>query len=141
MKNDTWELVDRPPKCKVILTKWVWKAKYNSDGSLENYKATLVAHGFSQVEGFDVTETFAPIAQITTIRVVFDVVAPRKWWVYHRDVKSTFLNGHLKEEVYVLQPPGFEMPRLEDKVCRLKKVLYRLKQAPRAWYQRIDNFF
>ena len=73
MKNDTWQLVDRPSKRKVIGTKWVWKAKYNADGSLEKYKARLVAQGFSQVEGFDVTETFAPTARMTTIRVVLAV--------------------------------------------------------------------
>ena len=79
MKNDTWELVDRPSKRKVIGTKWVWKAKYNADGSLEKYKARLVAQGFSQVEGFDdVTETFAPTARMTTIRAILDVAAHNK---------------------------------------------------------------
>ena len=78
---------------------------------------------------------------MTTIRALLAVAAHKKWPVYHMDVKSAFLNGHLKEEVYVLQPPGFEMPGSENKVCRLKKALYGLKQAPRAWYQRIDKFF
>ena len=78
---------------------------------------------------------------MTTIRAVLAVAAHKKWPVYHMDVKSTFSNVHIKEEVYVLQPPGFEMPELENKVCRLKKALYGLKQAPRAWYQRIDKFF
>jgi hypothetical protein len=140
LKNDTWELVERPEKRKVIGTKWVWKVKYKADGSLEKFKARLVAQGYSQIEGFDVQETFAPTARMTTIRMVIALAASRGWPIYQMDVKSAFLNGHLKEEVYVTQPPGFEMPNSENKVCKLKKALYGLKQAPRAWNKRIDNF-
>lgn len=104
IKNHTWDLVDWPTKRKVIGTKWVWKAKYRSDGSLEKYKARLVAKGFAQVEGFDVQETFAPTARLTTIRTVLALAAHGKWAVLQMDVKSAFLNGHLKEEVYVAQP-------------------------------------
>ena len=140
LKNDTWELVERPEKKKVIGTKWVWKVKYKADGSLEKFKARLVAQGYSQIEGFDVQETFAPTARMTTIRMVIALAASRGWPIYQMDVKSAFLNGHLKEEVYVTQPPGFEMPNSENKVCKLKKALYGLKQAPRAWNKRIDSF-
>ena len=102
MKNQTWDLVDRPAKRKIIGTKWVWKAKYKSDGSLEKYKARLVAQGYSQVEGFDFEDSFAPTARMTTIRVVLALAAHKQWPVFQMDVKSAFLNGHLKEEVYVL---------------------------------------
>ena len=140
IKNGTWLLVDRPPRRKVIGTKWVYKVKYKSDGSLEKYKARLVAQGFSQVEDFDVHETFAPTARMTSIRMVLALAAHNHWKIFQMDVKLAFLNGELKEEVYVSQPPGFEEPNSENKVCKLIKVLYGLKQAPRAWYRRIDDF-
>ena len=117
MKNQTWDLVDRPAKRKIIGTKWVWKAKYKSDGSLEKYKARLVAQGYSQVEGFDFEDSFAPTTRMTTIRVVLALAAHKQWPVFQVDVKSAFLNGHLKEEVYVFQPLGFEVPNSENKVC------------------------
>ena len=126
MKNDTWELVERPTKRKVIGTKWVWKVKYKADGSLEKFKAKLVAEGYSQIEGFDVQETFAPTTRMTTIRMVIALAASRGWPIYQMDVKSAFLNGHLKEEVYVTQPPWFEMPNLENKVYERKKAVYGL---------------
>ena len=141
MKNHTWDLVDRPNKCKVIDTKWVYKVKYKSDGTLEKYKARLVAKGFAQVEGFDFQETFAPTTRMTTIHMVLALAIEEGWPVYQMDVKSAFLNGNLKEEVYIEQPSGFMIPGSESKVCRLRKALYGLKQAPRAWYQRIDTFF
>ena len=100
--------------------------KYKSDGSLEKYKARLVAQGFSQVEGFDVHETFAPTARMTSIRVVIALAAHYQWKIFQMDVKSAFLNGELKEEMYVNQPPGFEVPNEENKVCKLIKALYGL---------------
>ena len=99
MKNQTWDLVDRPAKRKIIGTKWVWKAKYKSDGSLEKYKARLVAQGYSQVEGFDFEDSFAPTIRMTTIRVVLALATDKQWPVFQMDVKSAFLNGPLKEEV------------------------------------------
>ena len=140
MRNQTWDLVDRLKKRKVIGTKWVFKAKYKSDGSLDKYKARLVAKGFAQIEGFDYKDTFAPTARLTTIRTILALAAQKGWPVMQMDVKSAFLNGYLKEEVYVEQPPGFEVAGLENKVCRLQKALYGLKQAPRAWNQRIDRY-
>ena len=82
LRNHTWDLVDRPPQRKVIGTKWVYKAKYNSNGTLEKYKARLVAKGFAQVEGFDFQETFAPTARMTTIRMVLALAAHGKWPVF-----------------------------------------------------------
>ncbi|MCO5568845.1 hypothetical protein L7F22_022546 [Adiantum nelumboides] len=136
LHNQTWELVDRPKKRKVIGTKWVFKAKFKSDGSLDKYKARLVAKGFAQIEGFDFKDTFAPTARLTTIRTMIALAAQKGWPMMQMDVKSAFLNGYLKEEVYAEQPPGFEVAGLENKVCRLQKALYGLKQAPRAWNQR-----
>ena len=94
---------------------------------MEKYKARLVARGYSQVEGFDFEDSFAPIVRMTTIRVVLALATHKQWPVFQMDVKSMFLNGHLKEEVYVFQPSGFEVPNSENKVCRLKKALYGLK--------------
>ena len=140
MKNNTWDLLDRPPKCKVIGTKWVYKTKYNSHDTLDKYKARLMAKGYAQVQGFDYQDTFAPTARLTTICSVLALVALEGWLVYQMDVKSTFLNIDLKEEVYAEQPPGFVLPSSERKVCQLKKVLYELKPPPKAWYQRIDAY-
>ena len=135
IKNNTWDLLDQPPKHKVINTKWVYKTKYKSDCMVEKYKAWLVGKGFAQVHGFDYQDTLAPTARLTTIRSVLSLAAQESWPVFQMDVKSPFLNGDLKEEVYVEQPPGFLIPGSEGKVCKLKKVLYELKQAPRTWYQ------
>ena len=115
MKNHPWDLLDRPTKRKVIGTKWVYKAMYKSNGSLEKYKARLVAKGFTQKEGFDFQETFAPTARMTTIRLVLVLAAEEGWPVYQMDVKFTFLNMNL-EEVYVGQPSGFVIPDSESKV-------------------------
>jgi hypothetical protein len=100
----------------------------------------LVARGFTQQPGIDFNETFAPVACMDTVRTVLAIVVQNKWHVYQMDVKSTFLNGHLEEEVYVEQPQGYEIPGQENKVYRLKKALYGLKQAPRAWYSHIDSY-
>ena len=135
MNNNTWDLVDRPPKRKVIDTKWVYKTKYKSDHTLDKHKVWFMAKGFAQVHGFDYQDTLTPTARLTTIRSVLALAAQESWLVFHMDVKSTFLNGDLKEEVYVEQPQGFVIPGLEGKVCKLKKALYGLKQDPRTWYQ------
>ena len=135
MKNRTWDLVDRPTKRKVISTKWVYQAKYKSDGSLEKYKARLVAQGFAQKEGYDFQETFAPTTRMTMIiRLVLALAAKEGCQVYQMDKMSTFCNGNLEEEVYVEGLLGFVIPGSKSKVCRLRKALYGLKQAPRAWY-------
>ena len=99
-----------------------------------------MARGFSQKEGIDYEETFAPIARYTSIRTILALAAKMKWKVHQMDVKTNFLNGVIEEEVYVEQPLGFEIHDCESHVCRLKKALYGLKQAPRAWYGRMDSF-
>jgi len=100
----------------------------------------FVAKGFSQKEGIDYEETFSPVARYTSIRAVISLVAQMGWQIHQMDVKTAFLNGELKEEVYIEQPEGFVAHNKETRVCRLKKELYRLKQAPRAWYERIDAY-
>eukprot|EP00253_Pinus_taeda_P011602 PITA_11602 len=139
-KNDTWELVNLPQGKQVIRVKWVYNTKSNIEGKIERHKARLVVKGYKQQHGRDYVKTFAPIARIETVRTVVAIAAQHKWKVYQMDVKLAFLNGVLKEEVYVAQPPGYEVEGKEDKVYRLKKALYTLKQAPCAWYNKIDAY-
>jgi hypothetical protein len=98
-----------------------------------------VARGFSQQEGEDYTETFAPVARCTSIKAIISLAASMGWSLHQMDVKTAFLNGVIEEEVYIEQPQGFEVHPIDTHVCRLKKALYRLKQARRAWYARIDS--
>ena len=101
----------------------------------------MVAKGYTQQQGIDYEETFSPVARFDTVQLFLALAAQLKWKVYQFDVKSTFLNGELKEEVYVSQPEGFEINGKQEKVYRLRKALYGLKQAPRAWYSKIDAYF
>ncbi|CAL2268742.1 unnamed protein product [Prunus armeniaca] len=140
-KNRTWELVDRPKSKDIIGLKWVYKTKFNEDGSIQKHKARLVAKGYSQQPGIDFNETFTPVVRMETIRTILALAAQLKTKVYQLDVKSAFLNGELEEEVYVEQPQGYVEKGREDKVYRLRKALYGLKQAPRAWNNKIDQYF
>ena len=139
-RNQIWDLVDLPSNQSPIDVKWVFKLKLKPDGSVAKHKARLVARGFLQRAGLDYSEVFAPVARLETIRLVIALAHNRDWSLYQLDVKSAFLNGTLEEEVFVKQPPGFEIKGKEDKVFRLHKALYGLKQAPRAWNKRIDSF-
>jgi hypothetical protein len=107
---------------------------------LRSIKARFVARGFSQKEGIDYEETFALVARYTSIRTIIALAAKMKWKLHQMDVKTAFLNGVIKEEVWIEQPQGFEVEDRKSHVCKLKKALYGLKQAPRAWYGRIDSF-
>jgi hypothetical protein len=109
IKNGTWRLVDPPIGIKPIGSKWIYKSKYKADGSLDKHKVRLVAKGYAQKEGIDYTETFAPTAKWGTIRTLFSLVAQKGWKIHHMDVKIAFLNGDLKEDVYMLQPKGFSV--------------------------------
>ncbi|KAH9291809.1 hypothetical protein KI387_043002 [Taxus chinensis] len=140
MQNDVWEVVPRPTDRAVVGSRWIFKIKHGADGSIEKYKARFVAKGFSQKEGIDYEETFAPVARYTSIRAVISFATQMGWQIHQMDVKTTFLNGELKEEVYIEQPEGFVAHNKETHMCRLKKALYGLKQAPRAWYERIDTY-
>ena len=130
MKNDVWDVVPRPEGKSVVTSKLIYKIKHAIDGSIEKYKARFVAQGFSQKEGIDYEETFAPVAKYTSIRSVPALAAMMKWKIHQMDVKTAFLNGVVEEEVYVEQLLGFETHDRDSHVCRLKKALYSLKQAP-----------
>ncbi|KAG7587705.1 GAG-pre-integrase domain [Arabidopsis suecica] len=138
-KNKTWSLVDLPIGCKPIGLKWVFKLKRNSDGSINKHKARLVAKGYVQRHGIDFEEIFAPVARIETIRFIIALAASNGWEVHHLDVKTAFLPGELKEDVYVSQPEGFVTKGSERKVYKLHKALYGLRQAPRAWNTKLNK--
>ena len=133
--NKVWQLVPRPKNRSVVGTKWVFRNKTDSDGIIIRNKARLVAKGYSQQEGIDYDEKFAPVARLEAIRMFLAYVAHKKFKVFQMDVKSAFLNGELEEEVFVEQPPGFVDPKFPNHVYKLDKALYGLKQAPRAWYE------
>jgi hypothetical protein len=139
-RNQVWTLVEPPRGVDVIGTKWVFKNKLGEDGEVVRNKAHLVAKGFSQVEGLDFGETFAPVAPLKDIRILLSFATSKGFKLYHMDVKSDFLNGVIQEEVYVRQPPGFENPKYPDRVYKLSKALYGLKQAPWIWYARLNTF-
>jgi hypothetical protein len=140
MKNEVWEIVPRPKNKDGVSSRWLFKIKHVVDGSIEKYKARLVARGFSQKKGIDYEETFAPMARYTSIRTIIALAAKMKWKLHQMDMKTAFLTGVIEEEVYIEQHQGFEVEDRKSHVCKLKKALYRLKQAPRAWYGHIDSF-
>jgi hypothetical protein len=138
-RNKTWELADLPAGHHAISLKWVFKLKKDETGEVIKHKAHLVARGFVQQEGIDFDDAFAPVARMESVRLLLALATQEGWRVHHMDVKSAFLNGDLKEEVYVHQPPGFAIPGKEGKVLRLRKALYGLRQAPRAWNAKMDS--
>nr|GEU67189.1 copia protein [Tanacetum cinerariifolium] len=137
---NVWDLVDIPLCKNVINMKWLWKNKRDEENIVIQNKSRLVAKGYAQKEGVDFKESFAPVAQLEAVRLFIAYAAHKSFTVYQMDVKTTFLYGPLKEEVYMNQPNGFVDPYNPDKVYRLKKALYGLKQAPRAWYNELSNF-
>ena len=137
--HDVWELVELPAGRKPVGSKWVFKVKTNADGSVERCKARLVAQGYSQKEGLDYDETFSPVVRPESIRSVIALACKEGLKLHQMDITTAFLNGDLKEEVYMRQPEGFVAKGQERLVCRLKKSLYGLKQAPRCWNQVLDS--
>jgi hypothetical protein len=131
MSNGTWEMVDRPYGRKPVGCKWVFKKKMRPDGTVEKYKARLVAKGYTQKEGEDYFDTYSLVARLMTIRVLLSSAASHGLLVHQMDVKTTFLNGELEEEIYMDQPDGFIAKGQEGKICKLLKSLYGLKQAPK----------
>nr|KYP55753.1 Retrovirus-related Pol polyprotein from transposon TNT 1-94 [Cajanus cajan] len=136
LRNGTWSLVRLPPSRTAIGCKWVFRVKENPDGTVQKYKAHLVAKGFNQQFGFDYNETFAPVIKPVTLRLILTLALTHHWPLQQLDINNAFLNGTLDEEVYMTQPPGFET---SDKkfVCKLHKAIYGLKQAPRAWFEKL----
>lgn len=140
IRNGTHELV--PPRLdqNIVGCKWIFTIKYLPDGSIDRYKARLVARGFHQQQGKDFTDTFSPVIKSTTVRSVLHLAVNSDWSIRQIDVNNAFLQGRLSDEVYVTQPPGFVDQDHPHYVCRLKKALYGLRQAPRAWYQELRNY-
>nr|GFA81218.1 hypothetical protein [Tanacetum cinerariifolium] len=137
---EVWELAPRPDKVMVITLKWIYKVKLGELGGILKNKARLVARGYRQDEGIDFEESFAPVARLEAIRIFLVYAAHKNMVVYQMNVKITFLNGNLWEEVYVSQSDGFVDPDNPNHVYKLKKALYGLKQAPRVWYDMLSSF-
>ncbi|WVZ52313.1 hypothetical protein U9M48_003386 [Paspalum notatum var. saurae] len=135
-RNEVWTLEAKPKGARVIGTKWVFRNKQDDEGNIMRNKARLVAKGYSQIEGIDFGETFAPVARLEA----FAYATHHDMKLYQMDVKSAFLNGYINELVYVEQPPRFEDPNNQNHVYRLSKALYGLNQAPQAWYERLTDF-
>nr|GFB47588.1 copia protein [Tanacetum cinerariifolium] len=124
----------------LVKIKWLWKNKKDKDQTVIRNKARLVAKGYAQEEGIDFKESFAPVVRLEVVRIFIAYAAHKSFLICQMDVKTTFLNGPLKEEVYVAQPDGFVDIDHPEKVYRLRKALYGLKQAPRAWYDELSKF-
>ncbi|GJU90316.1 retrovirus-related pol polyprotein from transposon TNT 1-94 [Tanacetum coccineum] len=137
---EVWELVPRPDCVMIITLKWIYKVKLDELGGVLKNKARLVAKGYRQEEGIDFEESFAPVARLEAIHIFIAFDAYMNMIVYQMDIKTAFLNGILREEVYVSQPDGFVDPENPNHVYKLKKSLYGLKQAPRAWYDLLSSF-
>nr|GFA34902.1 retrovirus-related Pol polyprotein from transposon TNT 1-94 [Tanacetum cinerariifolium] len=135
-----WKLVPQPDCVMIIALKWIYKVKLDEYGDVLKNKSRLVAKGYRQEEGINFEESFAPVARIDAILIFIANAASKNMTIYQMDVKTAFLNGELKEEVYVSQPEGFVDPDHPTHVYRLEKALYGLKQAPRAWYDTLSRF-
>ncbi|GJT05439.1 retrotransposon protein, putative, ty1-copia subclass [Tanacetum coccineum] len=139
MDNMVWVLVDLPPGCKTVGSKWLFKKKTDMDAIVHVYKARLVAKGNTQLYGVDYEEMFSPVNDIKAIRILISIAAYYDYEIWQMDVKIAFLNGYLDEDIYMVQPEGFVDPNHPRKVCKLKRSIYGLKQASRSWNKRFDE--
>ena len=140
ISNDTWELVPLPEGKNVVGSRWVFKVKRDENGSVERFKARLVAQGYSQAEGIDYHEVFSLVVRNTSIRTLLALANTCDWEVHQMDVHTAFLQGDLDEEIYMKQPDGYTDEENPNHVCKLKKSLYGLKQAARCWNSAIDGY-
>ncbi|CAM8893628.1 unnamed protein product [Rhodiola kirilowii] len=138
-RTHTWTLVPNPPKTNVIGSKWIFRTKLRSDGSIDKHKARLVAHGFTQQFGVNYLDTFSPVVKPETVRLVLAIAVRHGWCLRQIDVSNAFLHGHLEEDVFMQQPPGFEDSLHPSHVCKLHRTIYGLKQSPRAWNARLSH--
>nr|GEU77469.1 hypothetical protein [Tanacetum cinerariifolium] len=137
--NMVWVLVDIPPNCKTVGSKWIFKKKTDMDGIVHTYKARLVANGYTQLYRVDYEKTFLPIADTRVIRILISIAAFYDYEIWQIDVKATFLNGYLDEDIYMVQPEGFVDLNHPRKVCKLQRSIYGLEQASRSWNKRFDE--
>ncbi|PKI60123.1 hypothetical protein CRG98_019467 [Punica granatum] len=140
LQNHTWDHVPPSSAQNVVGCKWVYRIKQKADGTIDHYKARLATKGFNQRERVDYSETFSPVIKPVTIRTILSIAVSSQWQIRQLDVKNAFFHGHLAEEVYMSQPPGFIDASRLNHVCRLRRSLYGLKQAPRAWFQRLNTY-
>jgi len=139
-RNEVWDLIPCSKGKSIIGTKWVFRNKLDENGIIARNKARQVAKGYNQEEGIDYEETYAPVARLKSIRLLLAFASCLDFKLFQMNVKSAFLNGLLNEEVHVSQPPGFEDVEYLNHVYKLKRDLYGLKQASRAWYERLSKF-
>ena len=139
-RNKVSHLVSKPLKGSVIGTKWVYRNKINEESKIVRNKVRLVTKGYNKKFRINFEESFAPVVRLEVIRILLAYASSKGFQLKQMDVKSTFLNGYIKEDVYVEQPPRFECIDLPNHVYKLDKALYGLKQAPRAWYDRLSSY-